>query len=121
MSSTSLQWRSTALGLWYSNAHRGVSSLSFSPVMTPSASVYTEMNAISKGVSLGLYDEKKKDGVEASRGGSQPYVDLMGRRCVFTTRSRNNSSLTTTQILRRQFPLSPTAPPTLPSGIAYSL
>ena len=39
------------------------------------------MNAISKGVSIGLYDEAKKKGVEASKGGSQPYVDLMGRRC----------------------------------------
>lgn len=44
------------------------------------ASVYTEMNAISKGVSIGLYDEAKNKGVEASKGGSQPYVDLMGRR-----------------------------------------
>ena len=44
------------------------------------ASVYTEMNAISKGVAIGMYDESKKDGVEASKGGSQPYVDLMGRR-----------------------------------------
>ena len=38
------------------------------------------MNAISKGVAIGMYDESKKDGVEASKGGSQPYVDLMGRR-----------------------------------------
>ena len=45
-------------------------------------SVYTEMNAISKGVAIGMYDESKKDGVEASKGGSQPYVDLMGRRYV---------------------------------------
>lgn len=44
------------------------------------ASVYTEMNAISKGVSIGIYDESKKTGVEATKGGSQPYVDLMGRR-----------------------------------------
>ena len=40
------------------------------------------MNAISKGVSIGLYDEAKKNGVEANKGGSQPYVDLMGRRYV---------------------------------------
>ena len=46
------------------------------------ASVYTEMNAISKGVSIGIYSEDKKNGVEASTGGSQPYVDLMGRRYV---------------------------------------
>ncbi|TCD69650.1 hypothetical protein EIP91_006667 [Steccherinum ochraceum] len=44
------------------------------------ASVYTEMNAISKGVSIGIYDKGKGKGVEATRGGSQPYVDLMGRR-----------------------------------------
>lgn len=47
------------------------------------ATVYTEMNAISKGVSLGIYDTGKGKGVEAARGGLQPYVDLMGRRSVF--------------------------------------
>ncbi|KIP10711.1 hypothetical protein PHLGIDRAFT_100851 [Phlebiopsis gigantea 11061_1 CR5-6] len=46
------------------------------------ASVYTEMNAISKGVAIGLYDEAKRNGVEANKGGAQPYVDLMGRRYV---------------------------------------
>ncbi|GJE84210.1 hypothetical protein PsYK624_002860 [Phanerochaete sordida] len=51
------------------------------------ASVYTEMNAISKGVSIGLYDAAKQKGVEASRGGSQPYVDLMGRRPLYQTAS----------------------------------
>ena len=59
------------------------------PELTPlpfrEASVYTEMNAISKGVSLGIYDESKKKGVEASKDGSQPYVDLMGRRYVLHT------------------------------------
>lgn len=44
------------------------------------ASVYTEMNAISKGVSIGLYEENKQQNMEASKDGSQPYVDLMGRR-----------------------------------------
>lgn len=44
------------------------------------ATVYTEMNAISKGVSLGIYDRGKGKGVEATKGGTQPYVDLMGRR-----------------------------------------
>jgi hypothetical protein len=44
------------------------------------ASVYTEMNAISKGVSLGLFEEDRKKAVEATKGGTQPYVDLMGRR-----------------------------------------
>ena len=51
-----------------------------SPRWCSAASVYTEMNAISKGVAIGIYDKSKQDGVEASRGGSQPYVDLMGRR-----------------------------------------
>ncbi|KAI0053579.1 hypothetical protein FA95DRAFT_1552062 [Auriscalpium vulgare] len=44
------------------------------------ASVYTEMNAISKGVSLGIYDKNKGKDIEASPTGAQPYVDLMGRR-----------------------------------------
>ncbi|KAI0081739.1 hypothetical protein K474DRAFT_1635035 [Panus rudis PR-1116 ss-1] len=46
------------------------------------ATVYTEMNAISKGVSLGIYDKSKENGVESSKSGTQPYVDLMGRRYV---------------------------------------
>jgi len=45
------------------------------------ASVYTEMNAISKGVSLGLFDETRKKGVEPIKDSIQPYVDLLGRRC----------------------------------------
>ncbi|KAH8105877.1 hypothetical protein BXZ70DRAFT_917193 [Cristinia sonorae] len=49
------------------------------------ATVYTEMNAISKGVSLGIYDKGKEKGVEASKGGSQPYVDLMGRSPLYQT------------------------------------
>ncbi|KAJ7638884.1 hypothetical protein FB45DRAFT_415481 [Roridomyces roridus] len=44
------------------------------------ASVFTELNAISKGVSLGIYKKGAEIGMEASTGGSQPYVDLMGRR-----------------------------------------
>lgn len=38
------------------------------------------MNAISKGVSIGKYKKGRDDGMEASRSGSQPYVELMGRR-----------------------------------------
>ncbi|KAH9844273.1 uncharacterized protein C8Q71DRAFT_793820 [Rhodofomes roseus] len=49
------------------------------------ASVYTEMNAITKGVSLGIFDKDKGKGVEAAQGGSQPYVDLMGRRPLYQT------------------------------------
>ncbi len=44
------------------------------------ASVYTEMNAVSKGLSLGLFDEGKRKNTEASPTGTQPYVELMGRR-----------------------------------------
>ncbi|OSD04218.1 hypothetical protein PYCCODRAFT_1364382 [Trametes coccinea BRFM310] len=44
------------------------------------ASVYTEMNAVTKGVSLGIYKDGEQRGREASRTGSQPYVELMGRR-----------------------------------------
>lgn len=44
------------------------------------ASVYTEMNAISKGVSLGLFDEARKKEIEPIKDGTQPYVDILGRR-----------------------------------------
>ncbi|KAF8205050.1 hypothetical protein BJ912DRAFT_1028259 [Pholiota molesta] len=46
------------------------------------ASVYTEMNAISKGVSLGIFDKGKIRDSDGQKGGSQPYVELMGRRSV---------------------------------------
>ncbi|KAI0375605.1 hypothetical protein BV20DRAFT_984409 [Pilatotrama ljubarskyi] len=51
------------------------------------ASVYTEMNAVSKGVSLGIYRDGKQRGMDASRTGSQPYVELMGRRPLYQTAS----------------------------------
>lgn len=38
------------------------------------------MNALAKGVSLGIYKDGKQKGIEAARGGTQPYVELMGRR-----------------------------------------
>ena len=45
------------------------------------ASVYTELNAVSKGTSLGIFKIKGDDrGVEAAKDGSQPYIELMGRR-----------------------------------------
>ncbi|KAJ3896051.1 hypothetical protein GG344DRAFT_85526 [Lentinula edodes] len=47
------------------------------------ASSYTEMNALSKGVSLGIYKEGKQKGLEAAKGGTQPYVVLMGRRPLY--------------------------------------
>ncbi|KAL0949468.1 hypothetical protein HGRIS_009521 [Hohenbuehelia grisea] len=44
------------------------------------ASVYTEMNALSKGVSIGIFQKGKDEGIEAARDGSQPYVNFIGRR-----------------------------------------
>lgn len=54
----------------------------YEPTITYIASVYTEMNAISKGVSLGIYDKKREASLDIARttGGAQPYVDLLGRR-----------------------------------------
>ncbi|KIK92718.1 hypothetical protein PAXRUDRAFT_146685 [Paxillus rubicundulus Ve08.2h10] len=43
-------------------------------------SVYTEMNAVTKGVFLGLVDESRKKEIEPIPGERQPYVNLMGRR-----------------------------------------
>ena len=47
------------------------------------ASAYTEMNAITKGVSLGIFEKDKADKIELTKEESQPYVDIMGRRCVY--------------------------------------
>lgn len=44
-----------------------------------SGSVYTEMNAVAKGVSLGIIDQSRKKEMEPMSG-EQPYVDLMGKR-----------------------------------------
>jgi hypothetical protein len=40
------------------------------------------MNAVSKGVSLGIYDKKREAALNIAHagGGAQPYVDLLGRR-----------------------------------------
>ncbi|TFK43459.1 hypothetical protein BDQ12DRAFT_731481 [Crucibulum laeve] len=51
------------------------------------ASVYTEMNAVSKGVSLGCFEKGREMGMEATRTGSQPYVELMGRRPLYRTQT----------------------------------
>ena len=51
-----------------------------SPVDFSTASVYTEMNAVSKGVSIGVYAPGQRASTDASRTGNQPYVELMGRR-----------------------------------------
>jgi len=44
----------------------------------PEASVYTEMNATSKGISLGIFDTGKNADYEV--GSAQPFVELMGRQ-----------------------------------------
>ncbi|KAG9218957.1 hypothetical protein CCMSSC00406_0001367 [Pleurotus cornucopiae] len=51
------------------------------------ASVYTEMNAISKGVALGVFDKSRANDGSASRNGSQPYVDFIGRRSLYETQN----------------------------------
>lgn len=48
------------------------------------ASVYTELNAVSKGTSLGIFTKDDDRGVEAAKDGSQPYIELMGRRYALT-------------------------------------
>ncbi len=44
------------------------------------ASAYTEMNAVIKGASLGIYDKQKEKGMEPGSNTAQPHVELMGRR-----------------------------------------
>ncbi|KAF8663405.1 hypothetical protein AX16_000977 [Volvariella volvacea WC 439] len=45
------------------------------------ASVYTEMNAIEKGVSIGLLNERATGSrVNTSKTGNQPWVEVLGRR-----------------------------------------
>ncbi|TFK29406.1 hypothetical protein FA15DRAFT_664356 [Coprinopsis marcescibilis] len=44
------------------------------------ASVYTEMNAISRGAAIGKYDKSQDRSMAVSKDGPQPYVELMGRR-----------------------------------------
>jgi hypothetical protein len=56
----------------------------------PVASVYTEMNAASKGISLGIFDEAKNKDYVA--GSAQPYVELMGRKWVSWLRFDNTLS-----------------------------
>ncbi|KAG8218580.1 hypothetical protein J3R82DRAFT_4221 [Butyriboletus roseoflavus] len=50
-------------------------------------SVYTEMNAVAKGLSLGIIDQSRKKEIEPIPGGQQPYVDLMGKRPLYQTQS----------------------------------
>ena len=53
------------------------------------ASVYTEMNATSKGVKLGIFEEGRGKGMEPAQASGQPYVDFMGRRCVWLDRPKH--------------------------------
>lgn len=62
------------------------------------------MNAVSKGVSLGVFDKKRETDLKAAHAGeAQPYVDLLGRRVplfriasgswrAFTTEDSNGNS-----------------------------
>lgn len=52
--------------------------------------MYTELNAVSKGISLGIFKKDVDRGVDAAKDGSQPYVELMGRRWADTARLHNN-------------------------------
>ncbi|KAG1783256.1 hypothetical protein EV702DRAFT_1176445 [Suillus placidus] len=60
------------------------------------ASVYTEMNAISKGVSLGIFDKSRKKEIEPIKGSTQPYVDLLGRRPLYQTQNETWRALDNT-------------------------
>ncbi|KAG5342547.1 hypothetical protein C0989_000675 [Termitomyces sp. Mn162] len=66
------------------------------------ASVYTEMNAMTKGVSLGIYQNRKEQGREAVKGGSQSYIEFMGRRMwVSVSRYSQHTSHQSTRPLYR--------------------
>ncbi|KAG8885860.1 hypothetical protein FRB97_009022 [Tulasnella sp. 331] len=49
------------------------------------ASVYTELNATSKGISIGVFDESKNR--DHIAGSTQPFVEVMGRKPVLETES----------------------------------
>lgn len=49
------------------------------------ASAYTELNAISKGTSLGIFGKGKTPASEVMESSSQPHVELMGRRIPLLT------------------------------------
>jgi len=38
------------------------------------------MNAVSKGVSIGVIDKSRGQNIELTKDDTQPYIDLMGRR-----------------------------------------
>jgi len=76
------------------------------------------MNAISKGVSLGIYDKKREADLKAAHaGGAQPYVDLLGRRVpLYRTASGSWRAFTTEDSSGSSTPGGGGAPP----GAAYS-
>jgi len=59
---------------------RGFCELSMLIRSLRAASVYTEMNAVSKGVSIGVYSPNKERAPHKSMNETQPYVELMDRR-----------------------------------------
>ncbi|KAG9005754.1 hypothetical protein FRB94_001320 [Tulasnella sp. JGI-2019a] len=67
---------STSLHFWLLNRQPGRCGLR-------TASVYTELNATSKGISIGVFDESKNRDHVA--GSTQPFVELMGRKPVLET------------------------------------
>ena len=72
------------------------------------------MNAISKGVSLGIYDKKREASLDIARttGGAQPYVDLLGRRVpLYRTASGSWRAFTTEDSSGNSTPGGGGAPP----------
>jgi hypothetical protein len=76
------------------------------------------MNAISKGVSLGIYDKKRETDLKAAHANeAQPYVDLLGRRVpLYRTASGSWRAFTTEDSSGNNTPGGGGAPP----GAAYS-
>jgi hypothetical protein len=119
--------REEALSIGKSNIHSRFHHFSPLTLMKPlfpfailrsSASVYTEMNAISKGVSLGIYDKKREADLKAAHANeAQPYVDLLGRRVpLYRTASGSWRAFTTEDSSGNNTPGGGGAPP----GAAYS-
>lgn len=48
------------------------------------ASVYTELNAVSRGITLGVYAKGKDGSHEVGSNDAQSFIELMGRRCVLS-------------------------------------
>ncbi|KAH8830481.1 hypothetical protein DL96DRAFT_1785244 [Flagelloscypha sp. PMI_526] len=61
------------------------------------ASVYTELNALSKGASIGRYASDKTKELEATPNGNQPYVEFMGRKIALYQTSTKDNAKTSVQ------------------------